>query len=226
MFGALNTVFSGLAFAGIIVTIIMQMKELRISREQLIRSATAQDKTQKALNKQLTSLQSSSQIEAVEKYLQSLEEYEGEKKRIANEVIKRLTLNVFRLEQFRELTSPEFAVRTILSPIQYKFLIHNIGAQFEFETINNQDRLDIFFNEDGDHEIAIGNVIYWDSYFHILLDKSAKKKRYVIELHIISTVTRIRSGLAIIIDSTPEPATIDIVPMVFGQQNADNVITD
>ncbi len=58
-FGAINALFSGLAFAGIIYTIQLQRKELglqrkelRHTREELSRSADAQNDAQKALNEQ------------------------------------------------------------------------------------------------------------------------------------------------------------------------------
>jgi hypothetical protein len=58
LYGSINALFSGLAFAGVIVTIllqreelILQRKELIQTREELARSAAAQDESQKALNK-------------------------------------------------------------------------------------------------------------------------------------------------------------------------------
>jgi len=59
-FGAVNALFSGLAFAGIIATIwlqknelALQREELKMTREELKKSAQAQDKTQYALNSQV-----------------------------------------------------------------------------------------------------------------------------------------------------------------------------
>ena len=59
-FGTINALFSGLAFAGIIATIIMQREELKLQREELKltrkelkKSADAQDASQKALNLQV-----------------------------------------------------------------------------------------------------------------------------------------------------------------------------
>lgn len=59
MFGALNALFSGLAFAGIIFTIRqqkeeleLQREELKMTREELAKSADAQQKSEVALNKQ------------------------------------------------------------------------------------------------------------------------------------------------------------------------------
>ena len=56
MFGGINTLFSGLAFAGVIYAIILQSKELslqrrelKLTREELARSAEAQNEQAKAL---------------------------------------------------------------------------------------------------------------------------------------------------------------------------------
>lgn len=55
-FGALNALFSGLAFAGIIYTIQLQRKELQLQREELkltrkelMRSAVAQEKSERTI---------------------------------------------------------------------------------------------------------------------------------------------------------------------------------
>lgn len=61
MFGSINALFSGLAFAGIIYTILLQRKELALQREELVatrqelqRSAEAQEKAQFELSKQVS----------------------------------------------------------------------------------------------------------------------------------------------------------------------------
>lgn len=60
MFGAVGTFFSGLAFAGVIITIILQMRELRYQRAELAattrelqRSAKAQESSERALSEQV-----------------------------------------------------------------------------------------------------------------------------------------------------------------------------
>jgi septal ring factor EnvC (AmiA/AmiB activator) len=59
MFGAINALFSGLAFAGLIFTIIMQREEIKtnqdeieLNRQELHKSVRAQQKTQQALQDQ------------------------------------------------------------------------------------------------------------------------------------------------------------------------------
>jgi hypothetical protein len=63
MFGSLDALFSGLAFAGLIYTIHLQRKdlqlqreELRLTRDELQRTATAQEKSEEALNRQADTL--------------------------------------------------------------------------------------------------------------------------------------------------------------------------
>ena len=63
MFGGINALFSGLAFLGVIYTVILQMaelklqrKELKMTRVELKRTAEAQEKSEQALSKQAESL--------------------------------------------------------------------------------------------------------------------------------------------------------------------------
>ena len=72
MFGAVNALFSGLAFAGVIYTILLQRKELELQREELVatreelaRSASAQESTERVLQKQVEAAQYSQRIAAL-----------------------------------------------------------------------------------------------------------------------------------------------------------------
>ena len=47
MFGAVNSLFSGLAFAGVIYAIFLQRRELRETRHELKRTADAQEKSER-----------------------------------------------------------------------------------------------------------------------------------------------------------------------------------
>jgi len=49
MFGAVNALFSGLAFAGIILAVLMQQEELKIQRKEVTQSRQAQETQGKAL---------------------------------------------------------------------------------------------------------------------------------------------------------------------------------
>jgi len=88
MFGSINALFSGLAFAGVIYAIILQKKELTLQREELAltrieltRAAKAQEKSEKALTKQAESFSLSSQISAIDSlidiYEKEIKSHEG-----------------------------------------------------------------------------------------------------------------------------------------------------
>lgn len=71
MFGAVNALFSGLAFAGIIYTITLQRQELSLQREELIltrnelsRTAAAQEKSELALAAQAKAATVSARLSA------------------------------------------------------------------------------------------------------------------------------------------------------------------
>jgi hypothetical protein len=72
MFGASNALFSGLAFAGIIYTIALQRKELELQRKELRetklaleKSAKAQELSERALSKQVESMELSAKLNAL-----------------------------------------------------------------------------------------------------------------------------------------------------------------
>lgn len=110
-FGYSNTLFSGLAFAVLIVTLFLQMKELELqrielssTREELEKSAKAQDATQKALNTQarilgkqalLTSYQS--RYDAVQQ-MDSRELKHEEKLELSIKYLKLIELAAIELE--------------------------------------------------------------------------------------------------------------------------------
>jgi len=72
MFGSVNSLFSGLAFGGVIYTIFLQRqelalqrKELELTRTQLARAADAQEKSEKALTLQVETLQRTAHVNAL-----------------------------------------------------------------------------------------------------------------------------------------------------------------
>lgn len=81
MFGGINSLFSGLALAGIIITILLQKNELMLQRRELIetreelkRSAEAQEKSERALKRQAENLKISAKLSA----MNTLVNYYGE----------------------------------------------------------------------------------------------------------------------------------------------------
>jgi hypothetical protein len=72
LFGVANSLFSGLAFAGVIYTIYLQReelslqrRELQLTREELQRAATAQEKSERVLEKQVEVLEMTARLNAL-----------------------------------------------------------------------------------------------------------------------------------------------------------------
>jgi hypothetical protein len=72
LFGAVNGLFSGLAFAGLIYTIVLQKRdlqmqrdEIRMNRTELKKSAKAQVKSEKALTEQVEQMKITSKLNAL-----------------------------------------------------------------------------------------------------------------------------------------------------------------
>jgi hypothetical protein len=72
MFGAVSTLFSGLAFAGVIYAIFLQRRELELqryelemTREELRRTAEAQEKSEAALNEQAKAMMLTAKISSI-----------------------------------------------------------------------------------------------------------------------------------------------------------------
>ena len=72
MTGAINTLFSGLAFVGVIYAIVLQKEELRLQRKELIwtreelqRTADAQEKAREALGAQVETMKLTAEFNAV-----------------------------------------------------------------------------------------------------------------------------------------------------------------
>ena len=72
MFGAVNSLFSALAFAGVIITILLQREELALQRHELeqtrgelARTASAQEASEKALGLQASALATTARLNAL-----------------------------------------------------------------------------------------------------------------------------------------------------------------
>lgn len=91
MFGGINALFSGLAFCGIIITILLQSSELRLQREEiqenrkeLVRTTEVQEKQGISLNRQAENLKISAKLSA----LNTLVNYYNEKAKSEREATK------------------------------------------------------------------------------------------------------------------------------------------
>ncbi len=77
LFGGLNTLFSGLAFGGVVYAILLQRKdlelqreELKLTRQELKRTAKAQEKAEEALSRQAVSLKVTAKLNGKSAILQ------------------------------------------------------------------------------------------------------------------------------------------------------------
>lgn len=116
LFGVVNSLFSGLALAGIILTILLQRNELALqrqelkdTREELKRTANAQENSEKALNRQAENLKISAKLSALNTLVSFYSELEmNMRKGIPNPgstleaVVQKKNLYVQRIEQILE----------------------------------------------------------------------------------------------------------------------------
>ncbi|PRX53623.1 hypothetical protein [Flagellimonas meridianipacifica] len=72
LFGAVNALFSGMAFAGLLYTIILQKQDINLQREEIIanrlelkKSAKAQQNSEKALKEQVEQMKITSKLNAL-----------------------------------------------------------------------------------------------------------------------------------------------------------------
>ena len=74
MFGAVNSLFSGLAFAGVVIAIYMQSQELGLQRKELKLAREAQEKSEQALRAQVEQMQKTAELQALAALLTQLRE--------------------------------------------------------------------------------------------------------------------------------------------------------
>ena len=73
MFGAINALFSGLAFLGVIVAILLQKEELEEQRKEIRQAREAHQATAKSLEKQAATQQLHTRLEALNHVIDALE---------------------------------------------------------------------------------------------------------------------------------------------------------
>ena len=110
-FGAINSLFSGLAFAGIIFTILLQRKELSLQRKELIetrnelkRTASAQEKSEDALNRQAENLKITAKLTALSTLVEFYSETDIRTRygMVISEVLAKQDFYVQRIEEILE----------------------------------------------------------------------------------------------------------------------------
>ncbi len=145
MFGGLNALFSGLAFAGVIITIIMQMKELELTREELRKSSKAQDESQKALNNQLNHMQATSKIELANSAIKIYsDKNEDDKVEIAKAIFERMTKNLFENIEFIDIVKPQIEFKDFRINGQDDDYTHYLPKSTAYD-INKKNKIKIDF---------------------------------------------------------------------------------
>ncbi len=75
MFGAVNSLFSGLAFAGVLIAIYMQNLELGLQRKELKLAREAQQKSEQALREQVEQMRKTAGLQAQAAVLKNIERH-------------------------------------------------------------------------------------------------------------------------------------------------------
>lgn len=127
MFGAVNALFSGLALAGVAYTIYLQLKEIRLQREdldatlkELQRSAEAQVKAEQALREQLEAQNLATQLTALSSMLTHFDgkstDGEGIDKHYAQENAEVVLQDMKKI--FDEIKNRSLALQPYIKPDQ------------------------------------------------------------------------------------------------------------
>jgi len=157
MFGGLNAAFSGFAFAGVIITIVMQMKELELTRKELHRtakaqeeSADAQEESQKALHQQLREMQAVNKIEILNSYINAHPD-KFDEVTVAKMIIEEQTLSIFNSASKK--ISPNFNL------LFCKIISKNNGIKWDIpakQTLNG--KLSKKHADNGDLVVKLQNI--------------------------------------------------------------------
>lgn len=112
MFGGVNALFSGLAFGGIIITILLQRKELSLQRAELVesraelkRAADAHANSVEAFRRQAENLKIAAKLSALDtlsNYYQNLDEGSVEGRMTARATAKSYILRIEEILQKKE----------------------------------------------------------------------------------------------------------------------------
>lgn len=143
---AVNALFSGLAFAVLIFTVFLQRRELQETRKELMRTATAQEASEKALNAQADAAAQSTKLAAMNSLLKF---YRDE----MNNIRTKLTTGTEQYLAFRliELEDREKKLLQILDDAYYsitsiKSISDAIAALEALNSAMGQDELQSRFD--------------------------------------------------------------------------------
>lgn len=141
MFGAVNALFSGFAFAGVIIAVILQRNELALQRRELAASVKAQQGSSESLAEQVGMLERSSRLSAIStlvsaygRELTVIDQSDQPIQENLSNLRSELTRNQDLLER-ANLTGTFFDVQ------EYQSAISTISSEIEsFETRANENQ--------------------------------------------------------------------------------------
>ena len=108
VFGGLTAIFSGLSFAGVIIAILMQMQELRLTREEMKKSVDAQNESQKALKDQLKQMQWGTKFQMITSLKN--DRISQRDVPIVNKIADKLSIEVLHDPAFKDIITPDLFV--------------------------------------------------------------------------------------------------------------------
>ncbi len=167
-FGPLTSLYSGLAFAAVVVSIWFQRQDLKQTQEELRASVEAQESMAKVMGDQLTQmknaqeqndlafqtqigeLQISRELDLFHKYLSM---GDAQKKKFISKIIDNETINLLRLPKYRDREKPkltaeissiskmpkqDFRYTMLVKSEDYKVTVFNV--QIDTETVIEDER--------------------------------------------------------------------------------------
>ncbi|HZV69313.1 MAG TPA: hypothetical protein VFG10_07210 [Saprospiraceae bacterium] len=110
-FGPLTSLFTGLAFAGLIATLWVQRQDIKVTQQEMKKSVTAQQDMASKMEKELTFARISSNLELLNKYISMVEK--GSQTPLGNisrTIITKLTEDLIMEPSFLYAVTPRFSV--------------------------------------------------------------------------------------------------------------------
>jgi hypothetical protein len=114
-YNGINALFTGLAFAGVIYTVLLQKEELKLqrselnlARKELQRAADAQKESEKALKIQAQSMELQARLIAISNLINALEYYKGSTTLTKDSTLPFKDINATRLQLLELLTAHSY----------------------------------------------------------------------------------------------------------------------
>ncbi|MBN73812.1 MAG: hypothetical protein CME32_31535 [Gimesia sp.] len=156
MFGSVNTLFSGLAFAGVLFTIFLQSRELSATRSELKLTRLSHQKTTQIMDKQLEILEKTSAIEAARYLDQFLPEFASDREQMKHS--SGPLKEKYQLSCQRNITNTKNAIKEItIRPAngeQESEFVYFAGSYCEHLPRNQQMRFEYLRVENNEGELV------------------------------------------------------------------------